>query len=218
MRRREAELIGSKLEEFDFDCCVNLGSGDVVHQKKTKPWIDQQIFSKLQIRGVDIIHADISLGPDIDIIIDLTCSTSVEKLNKFMGKRCFLLCNVLEHIPRTQVYAVLNNLNRVLTIGDVVVISVPRSYPYHADPIDSMFRPSPSELSSMIDLQWEMVEEVITGNFFEDLAGMSPAKRVRKLLKPFWFFQRVSKYRECVSRLRYLVNDYMVSIVIGVKK
>jgi hypothetical protein len=54
--------------------------------------------------------------------------------------------NLLEHIKNRSAFctAILD----ILPSGGYIFASVPRQYPYHADPIDTMFRPGVEELAA----------------------------------------------------------------------
>lgn len=217
MRFEEAKFIGRHLQKVNFNSCVNLGAGNLPSLRKKKPWIDEHIFLPLREKGVQITHCDFVSFPEIDLVVDLTNDSSLRQFEKMNGPKCFLLCNILEHIETKSRMEILNNIFHNMCPGDFLLISVPYRYPFHADPIDSGFRPSAAELSSIIDLRYTIAVEIECGSFWGDLQKMSVAKRVRKLLKPMWPFQRLAKYRENIERLGYLCKKYRVTVVGGYK-
>ena len=99
---------------------------------------------------------------------------------------------------------------------DRLMITVPYDYPHHADPIDTMYRPSPSELKKLLPLTWLEGEIVSAGSFKEEFSHMNILKKIRKLLKPLWIFQKPSKWLEN-HRLFYLFKPYQITIVFGIK-
>lgn len=218
MRIQEAKFIGEALKALEVDVCINLGAGNIVAQRSRKPWIDQQIFEPLARRGAKVIHTDSKMFPGITRIIDLSIAKSIEQISTFTGRKCILLCNVLEHVPKDHHGSMLTTISKSMNKGDSLIISVPFDYPYHADPIDNLYRPSSKELELLLDLEWKASNEIEAGSFASDLAQMSMPKAFRKLIKPIWPFQRIRKFRENISRLRFLNRSYKVSIVIGVKK
>lgn len=133
------------------------------------------------------------------------------------GPRLFVLANVLEHIPVNAREELVNKIYRSMSTGDALLITVPFDYPFHADPIDTMYRPSPSELSLLAPLNWTEQLIVTSGSYKEEFLKMGFLKRIRKLLKPLWIFQRPSKWKEN-HRLFYLFKPYKVSLAFGVKQ
>ena len=64
-----------------------------------------------------------------------------------LGVRSVLCCNLLEHV--TDRPALAASLQDLVAPGSVAVLSVPFRFPYHADPIDTMYRPRPGELAAL---------------------------------------------------------------------
>ena len=213
MRYQEAAIVGKLLGNITPDSCINLGSGDPIHQRLKKPWIDKLIFGPLQSRGVRIIHTDLVVRDGVDLKIDLSSEKDLHKLKKIGSSRVFLLCNVLEHVPAEFRVLMINSIVSIMNRFDHLIITVPFCYPYHADPIDTGYRPTAAELSSAIGLKVTFAQTIPAGNFREELLEMTPAKRLRKLLKPLYPFQKLSKYRENLSRLKFLFRNYEVTIV-----
>jgi len=218
MRYEEASVIGDYLTLISFDVCVNLGAGEVRQHALKKPWLDQFIYHPLKTRGIDIIHVDFAKYDEIDLVLDLTNTSSQYALKSISGRKCFLLCNVIEHIPEHLRKQTIGNLLEAMEPEDHLVVSVPKHYPYHADPIDSLYRPSARDLSAMLPINISLMKEVAAGNFYREIKTMPLGKRIRKLAKPLWPFQSLDKYRGNLSRLRFLFRDYVITIVAGTKR
>jgi hypothetical protein len=58
-----------------------------------------------------------------------------------------MCCNVLEHVPNRDELA--TAIESLVSRGGYLFVTVPRRYPYHPGPIDTMFRPGVEELGSM---------------------------------------------------------------------
>ena len=58
-----------------------------------------------------------------------------------------MCCNVLEHVPNAADIA--TALAALVPPGGYVFASVPRRYPYHPGPIDTLFRPRVDELAGL---------------------------------------------------------------------
>lgn len=218
MRQAEAKIIGRVIKDLPVTTYVNLGAGEVVALLASKPWINDELFDPAIERKIEVIHADYKQFEGIDLQIDLTDSKSIAQLIQIPSPKCFFLCNVLEHVPDESRAVILQSINTIMAHKDVLVLSVPQQYPYHADPIDTLYRPKPEDLSKLVPLDWIFLYTLNDGNYWDELKTMPKAKRFRRLFKPFWPFQSLKKYRENISRLRFLYRDYKISIAIGVKE
>ena len=122
---------------------LNVGSGTAQFREKVQPWIDQEIFAPLRKRGVAVQHLDIQEGVGIDLHGDLYDDAFVAELG-VKGFRALLCCNVLEHVVDPA--SISAKLERLVPVGGYLLFTVPNRFPYHPDPIDTMFRPSLKEL------------------------------------------------------------------------
>jgi len=213
MRYQEAAVVGAILEKVAPDTCINLGSGDILHQRVKKPWVEDFVFNPLRSRGVGVVHTDLIMRDGVDLKIDLSSDQDLQELKKIGNSRVFLLCNVLEHVPEEFRQTIISSIISIMNRFDHLIITVPFRYPFHADPIDTGYRPSASELSTTIGLSTTFAETIPAGNFREELLDMSPVKRLRKLLKPLYPFQKPCKYRENLSRLKFLFRNYEITVV-----
>ena len=143
MRPAEAAWIGRALAKLPIDAIsplVNLGSCDALHRSKERA----DIWDPLDARGVRTIHVDCKTGPGIDISGDIYRAETQDAIRAFVP-RAILCCNMLEHVADP------HGLAQIIMAlgGETLIISVPNSYPYHRDPIDTMFRPDLAALSKL---------------------------------------------------------------------
>lgn len=146
MLKAEAQWIGqalSQLETGEISPLLNVGSGTAAVREHVQPWIDREIFAPLRERGVNVQHLDIQDGAGIDLHGDLYDDAFVTKLGE-NGYRALLCCNVLEHVLDPA--AISAKLERLVPVGGYLLFTVPNRFPYHPDPIDTMFRPGLEEL------------------------------------------------------------------------
>lgn len=148
MLRQEARWIGDWLASIDDDVLfpiINVGSHTQHFRTKEQPWIDQHVFAPLRRRG-RVIHTDLREAEGVDVVGDLTEPGFRDQLRD-LGARSLLCCNLLEHVPdRPTIAAALQDL---VAPGGCAVVSVPFRFPYHADPIDTMFRPTPDQVGAL---------------------------------------------------------------------
>ncbi len=163
-----------------------------------------------------VLHVDIENFPGVDMVQDLSQGNSLSFCDKLKGSKLFILANVLEHVPKKARINLLKKIYRKMKSKDGLIITVPYDYPYHADPIDTMFRPTPNELRKLLPLIWLEGEIIIADSYKEEFKRMNTLKKIRRLLKPLWIFQKPTKWLEC-HRLFYLFKRYKMTIVFGIK-
>jgi hypothetical protein len=149
MLRAEAQWIGQALRQVDkerISPLLNVGSATAGFREEVQPWIHNEIFEPLTKRGVTVEHLDIQEGPGIDLRGDLADDSFIAGL-AVRGYHALLCCNVLEHVPDPA--AICAKLEYLVAVDGYLIITVPYQFPYHPDPIDTLFRPSPEEISQM---------------------------------------------------------------------
>ena len=105
----------------------------------------------------------------------------------------------------------------LVRIGGYMVVTVPYSYPYHADPIDTMLRLDPDGLARFFP-DWELTHgEIVESQTFlqETLAragGMGVLiKHLAKVMVPLY---RPHQWRTKAHRTLWLFRPYKVSIAL----
>jgi hypothetical protein len=185
MLKREAQWIASAFERiesarlFPF---VNIGSSSGQLREVEQPFIDQLIFEPLRRRGGPIHHVDGKAEPGVDLVLDLALDTAWEQL-RALKPRCVLCSSVFEHVVDRPLLA--QRLVSLLEPGGFLLVSVPRLFPYHPDPIDTGFRPDPAQLVALFpELRVQKLEEISAGRLGDLVAGQAPrlAKKVAGLL------------------------------------
>lgn len=197
--------------------CLNIGAGNLEDQRLTKPWISANVFRSLNATGCKIIHTDFVPYNGIDVITDLSNPRCLEFADHLEGPKVILCSNVFEHLQSGVRKTAITAIQGALQPGDYLIVSVPYKYPFHPDPIDTLYRPSSDELSSLFDLEWVSKDSISCGSFGTDLKGMSITKQLRKILKPLWPFQKPSKYLSNLHRLTFITRPYRISLVLGKK-
>lgn len=146
MRRAEADWIGgvvAALQNSQISPCINIGSSTGAFRTEKQPHIDRLIFSPLHQREVQVVHVDMKSGEGIDLVGDILSPAFQQQIIS-LSPRLTILSNVLEHV--TDRAALVAACNEIVAPGRHLIVTVPYSYPFHADPIDTGFRPTPDEL------------------------------------------------------------------------
>jgi hypothetical protein len=191
---------------------LNLGSNSASRREAIQPWVDDQVFRPLRERGVEIVHVDMQHLPGVDIQADLTDAADVRRLRAFRPNA--LLCtNLLEHVPEPDRLA--RHCLDLLPQGGLVFVTVPFSYPYHRDPIDTMYRPNPAQVGELF-ADARMLDGTILG------AGESYRDTVRErpwlLLRHLWRlpvpFLSFDKWKRSMARLYWLAAEYQITCAV----
>lgn len=145
----EAQWLGENLRRLnasEISPLCNIGSASEDYRRIEQPYIDAEIFAPLRKRNVEILHIDSKAEPGVDLIGDLNDPNFLARLTarKFNAAMC---CNLLEHVLDPG--AVCKMIVSILAPRGYVIVTVPRVFPYHKDPIDTMFRPAVAEIAAL---------------------------------------------------------------------
>jgi len=195
---------------------LNLSSSSSTRREAIQPWVDNQVFRPLRERGVEIVHVDMRQLPGVDFRADLTDAADVRRLSALRPK-ALLCCNLLEHVLEPGRLA--RHCLDLVPTGGLVFVTVPFSYPYHRDPIDTMYRPSPGELSKLFRGA-DLLDSRILG------AGISYRDDVRErpwiLLRHLWRFPvpflSLARWRRSMARLYWLIAEYQITCAVFEKR
>lgn len=153
----EARWLGhvlSRLPEAAFPL-LHIGSSSADFRSREQPWIERDLFHPLASQGRKVVHVDLREAPGVDLVADVTTPDGLQSLAREQPGA--LLCaNILEHVADPTKLTM--NLLKVLRPGGYVILTAPRRYPPHADPLDNGFRPNVSELIAPIAEHVEIVE------------------------------------------------------------
>ncbi len=126
---------------------LDIGASDIEYRTVTQSHIHENIHKPLLDKGAVIKFLDIKNHDGVDIVIDLASNSLPDSC--FSEKFDLIICcNILEHIEEREQF--LKNLLRFSRPGTLVMVSVPRVFPKHNDPIDTMYRPTIRELLDFI--------------------------------------------------------------------
>ena len=113
---------------------------------REQPWIDRYIFAPIKQRGQKVVHLDLRKAPGVDLVGDLTKPDFLQTISQ-MRFRSLICSNLLEHVPNPGEIAAA--AVQAIEPGGYLLVSCPRNFPYHPDPLDTMFRPDVAELARL---------------------------------------------------------------------
>ena len=193
----------------DLSPLLNIGSSTRQFREVEQPWTEQFIFAPLKARGVDVFHLDNRDGEGIDIRADVLSARELPRI-RALGPKSILCCNILEHVCDPAVLA--RRCMEIVGPGGLIFVTVPYSYPYHRDPIDTMFRPSPDELARLFRPAVMLKGEVIdTAQSWWGEIRKRPWILLRPLLRlPFPFID-FPGWQRSMRKLYWLAHRYRVT-------
>ena len=214
MHKNEAAWLFEKLRKVPSEALsptLNIGSSTQEFRQKRQPWIHESLIGPLENRGVRIIHSDIKDGVGIDVRADILDD---EDLNNLMslGAKCVLCCNMMEHVLSPQSLA--RKCWELVATGGYIVVTVPYSYPHHRDPIDTMFRPTPAEISTLFTNIEVIEKEIIEVGSYRDHMRERPLIIFRHVFRFPFPFIHFSRWQRSMKKLYWLTHPYLQSCVI----
>lgn len=185
----EARWLGEQISLMTptalFPMC-NLGSSTETFRKQGQPWIDHYIFEPIRKMGGVVRHVDRRKGPGVDVVGDLSDPGFLAELSA-MGFRSVVCSNLLEHISDRE--AVAEGVVSIVLPGGYIFATCPFQYPYHADPIDTLFRPGVEELVGLFPGTALVRGKTVTCGTYWDYVSRTPSELIRTaigLLVPFY--------------------------------
>ena len=164
----EAEAIRLReilLAQGDVSPLLNLGSSTRAFREQAKPHIERELFAPLRAAGVAIFHSDLKQADGVDLAGDIL-DPAVRADLKGRGFRALLIANMLEHVrDRAAVTAV---CEEIVGPGGLILATVPSSFPYHADPIDTGYRPDPTALAAAFAASEPLLTDEVTGRTYRE--------------------------------------------------
>jgi SAM-dependent methyltransferase len=162
---------------------LDIGSQTLEFRTIVQPHIDREIFAPLRERRAAVAHLDAQAAAGVDIVADITSGQfSLEPHPPFDIVIC---ANLLEHVRDRA--ATIRRLEAA-TAGHLVV-TVPGHFPYHEDPIDTMYRPTERQLAGDVVSIAPTLAPVLTATI--------------QIVDPAWYLSRLSRCRRLVPRLRW---------------
>lgn len=212
MRASEARWIAAQLAQFSpraLSPLLNVGSSTAEFRAVRQPHIEREVFSPLRRAGVTVVHADLKAAEGVDVVGDLHDPDVQERLRS-RGFKAAIVSNLLEHVPEPQRLS--RAIESLIDADGILIVTGPRSYPYHADPIDTGFRPDPAELAALFPncrvVLGEIVEDVTYGRELV-ASGRKSLRRLLGALRPFGDAGRAQR-----DRLRWLFRPFTATCVV----
>jgi len=129
----------------DGSLVLNIGSSTKEFIELTQPYIKSNILDVLSAKNCVVKNIDIKDSEGVDLVGDVMDVTFIKQL-KELNASAIICANLLEHLEDRKAFC--NALTTILNKDTLLLVSVPFSFPYHEDPIDTLYRPSVNDLQN----------------------------------------------------------------------
>lgn len=190
---------------------INVGSSTADFRVRVQPWIDAEIFAPARKAGLKVIHMDIKEAPGVDVVGDLTDFAFCAQLSA-MNIQSALCSNLLEHVTNKEQICL--SIEQAVRPGGHIIVTAPYQYPYHGDPIDTLFRPTPVELAALFPNSTVVRSSILDcGNYIQSLLASPKAAlwNIARLCLPFY---KTAYWRELLGFHGWLFRTFQVSCVV----
>lgn len=216
----EAALIGRWVGQLPLgsgSVCLNMGSSTAAFREQTQPFISNDILRPLSKTGCLVVNCDLKKARGVDEVGDLLDLGFQQRLIEYDAD--LIICsNLLEHLVDPVGFA--RACGKIVKPGGYCLFTVPRSFPYHPDPLDTMYRPTPSELAKLL-AGWRVIkaQELISCTYWDELKREPrPARALaRQFVRALIPFYRPRDWFPTLHKLFWLRRQYRVSLVMMLK-
>lgn len=211
MLPEEAKWLGQKIYQLDPSTVfpmLDIGSSTEKFRKYKQPWIDEHIFKPARDMGLEVKHQDVKDATGVDIVGDLSDKNFMD-IMRGMKVNSIFCSNLLEHLNDRSEIA--SSLASIIPEGGYLFVSCPYRYHYHADPIDTMYRPNLSELASEFPGMSIIDGAIVVCN---SPIRRSYSKLTTKLVRTILPFYMPFKFFARIRQIPWLFKDYEVSCLV----
>jgi hypothetical protein len=155
----------------DGGLVLNIGSSTEYFISVVQPHIKENVYNTIAAKSAKILNVDIKHSEGVDLVGDVTQPHFLTELISL--KPDVVICsNLLEHITDRPIFC--KALEQLTQGHTKLIVTVPYSYPYHPDPIDTLFRPTPKELALSFPQLLLSEGIIISGGPFVRLKEIAP--------------------------------------------
>jgi hypothetical protein len=204
MHEPEARWLATRLREIpatDLSPMLNVGSSTKHFREVKQPWIDGELFAPLVAAGCRVIHLDMKMDEGVELCGDLM-DPAIFKTLRSLGVRSAFCSNVLEHV--TDAARLASRLEELVPVGGYLVVTVPHQFPYHPDPIDTLFRPDVETLHALFPRTRLLAGEIVDCGTIWESMGRSWTQLLARLVWVPLFFVRHRGWIGNLQKLRGL--------------
>lgn len=189
----------------------NIGSSTDHFRRVEQPYIDKYLFEPARSKKLEVIHVDAKPASGVDLVGDLTDPQFLAHLAE-LDIRSVMCCNLLEHVTDRRV--ICDGILSILKPGGYLIATVPNKFPYHEDPIDTMFRPGVKDLVAAFPGTSIHRAATIRASRFAFDMNRNYRSLCRLIARVGLPFLRPRRWRADILRLKEIVVGYKVTCVV----
>lgn len=166
---------------------LNVGSSTKEFLEHEQPYIIEHVIKPIETLGCKMLNIDIKNAEGVDLVGDLTNQIFIAQLKTY--KPAMVICaNLLEHLEDRQ--PLINGLISLLENDTLLVVSVPHVFPFHADPIDTMYRPDINQLAKDFNGLSVVEAKIVTNGTYYNYT----TKHLNPVVKLAGFLKVIAKH------------------------
>lgn len=217
MLPEESIWIGNELLELakkeKLSPLLNFGSSTGHFRELEQPIIYKNIFGPLKERKVQVYHLDIKQADGVDFVGNVFEDKQLYEEVKAKKVKSILCSNLLEHVPDTRPFY--HILEELVEDKGYILVTVPYRYPYHADPIDTGYRPTVEEVVNSFSNARLVKGEILTINQTHLQFMLKHPKLIFIVLLRFLTpFYRFYAWKRIVGDIPNLFKKFLVTCVL----
>lgn len=225
MLLNESLWFQQKIEQYvnEGDTIINVGSSTAEFRERIQPHIHENLFLPLEGKNAKVYHVDLKQAEGVDLAGDLMDPGFYMQL-KGLEPKGIICSNLLEHLENRK--ELCGALVGLLSYNSYIFASVPKNYPSHLDPIDTMFRPNVAELVAQFPGVMLVEGEILECGTHRDMeqyySKAAPSQWIieetKRTLKMFMPFYKPRKWIKLISGRDRPHPDTPISITCVVLK
>ena len=142
---------------------LNIGSSTKEFIEVDQPYIKHHLFDELAKKNCTVKNIDIKQAEGVDLVGDVTDKNFTDTLRQ-LNPSIIICSNLLEHLEDRKTFC--DSLINIMSKDTMLIVSVPYSFPYHEDPIDTLYRPDLKELQKAFPLLKMVEGEIVDCGFY----------------------------------------------------
>ena len=154
----EAFWINSQIRgmniESKSEICINIGSSTGKFMEQSQPYIKDLVLGPLSLKFSRVVNVDIKDEAGVDLVADFL-TTEGRRAIQNLKPKVIMVSNLLEHLPDPLLGV--QALCKLTAKNEILVLTGPRFYPYHPDPIDNRFRPTLKKIRRLMSSDFEIL-------------------------------------------------------------
>lgn len=200
MLKEEAEWIQNEIAQLEQSNhtlfpMANIGCSDE-QQYHFQPWV-KALIESITEKG-KLLNVDIKDSPNVDLVGDLLNPDFIAQL-KTHNFQCLLCANILTNIRDKEKFA--KSITEVIQDKGFLIVSVSNRYPYVADPVDTLYRPTPEELSQLFPTLTVVSSALVESDSYARLLWRKKKTLLITLIRLFVPFYKFKTWLELVKYL-----------------